>query len=254
MEQRVVVMGTGFDPVTLEEAAKRIAEWVDGWNGAGPLKQVVTANPEVVMLARRNPGVAQVVRRADLVTADGIGVVLASKWLGTPVPERVTGADLADRLLGFAGQRKWRVYLLGASSASLGGALAELRRHYPEVDWHGHHGYFDQQGEKEILQEIAEVRPHLLFVGMGAPRQDLWIARHRDLPVGVAMGIGGTIDVWSGAVKRAPVAWQRLHLEWLYRLIRQPSRIRRQLVLPHFALLALGAALTMRRRGGPGPK
>ncbi|MDI3257716.1 MAG: WecB/TagA/CpsF family glycosyltransferase [Kyrpidia sp.] len=250
MERRVDVLGVGFDPITLDQAVERVAGWIDGWDGDSPPRQVVTVNPEGVMLARRHSRLADVVRRADLVTADGIGVVMASAWMGTPLPERVTGADLAERLLAVAQCRGWRVYLLGASSASLGGALAELGRRFPDVQWHGRHGYFDELGEKEIVEEIVRIRPHLLLVGMGAPRQDLWIAAHRDLPAGVAMGIGGTIDVWSGMVKRAPVFWRRLRLEWLYRLLRQPSRIRRQLALPRFAVLAWTAGLGKRRKNG----
>ncbi|MDI3327897.1 MAG: WecB/TagA/CpsF family glycosyltransferase [Alicyclobacillaceae bacterium] len=243
MSERVEVLDVWFDPVTLEEAASRVTGWLDGWNGRPPVRQVVTANPEVVMQARRDPRVAEVIRRADLVVADGIGVVVAASWLGTPLPERVAGADLSEALLAEATKRNWRVYLLGASPASLGGALAELRRRYPGVEWGGWHGYFDAEGEREILREIERMRPHLLLVGMGAPRQDLWIAAHRHLPAGVAIGVGGMIDVWSGTVKRAPEVWRNLHLEWLYRLCRQPSRLPRQLALPRFAALAAARAL-----------
>ncbi|MBX6394604.1 MAG: WecB/TagA/CpsF family glycosyltransferase [Alicyclobacillaceae bacterium] len=248
MAERVEVLDVGFDPVTLEEAADRVTGWIAEWDGQGPLRQVVTANPEMVMRARRDPVVARVVREADLVVADGIGVVMAASWMGTPLPERVTGADLAERLLETAQGLGWRVYLLGASPASLGGALAELRRRYPRVTWEGRHGYFDAEGEREIVAHIRRVRPHLLLAGMGAPRQDLWIAAHRDLPVGAAIGIGGMIDVWSGTVKRAPEVWQNLRLEWFYRLCRQPSRLRRQLVLPQFACLALLRAAAKRRK------
>ncbi|MCK9910024.1 WecB/TagA/CpsF family glycosyltransferase, partial [Microbacteriaceae bacterium K1510] len=144
--------------------------------------------------------------------------------MNLPIRERVTGVELLEGLMQAADQRAWKIYLLGAAPDVNQAAADQLAQRYPHAQLVGHrHGYFEKQDEQMIIREIAELKPDLLFVAMGAPRQDIWIASHwQELQVPLAIGIGGSLDVISGKVKRAPMLWQRMHLEWLYRLLAQP--------------------------------
>lgn len=197
---------------------------------------IITAGPEFVMNIRRTPNLLPVLARADFITPDGVGIVIASKWYGQAVAQRITGVELAERLIGYAAERNLRVFLLGASQTSLDQALQKLKNRYPQLYIVGKHGYFTDEQTASVIAEIQAARPHLLLVGLGQPRQEVFISTHKDiLGVPLAIGVGGAIDVIGGAVKRAPVLFQRARLEWLYRLIREPRRWRRQLALPRFA-------------------
>jgi N-acetylglucosaminyldiphosphoundecaprenol N-acetyl-beta-D-mannosaminyltransferase len=227
----VRVLGIPFSVLTLPQTE----QWLVAEAEAGRPRRVVTANPETVMLARREKSLWQAVQTADLVTPDGIGIVVAAKLRRTWIPERVTGADLSERLMARGNERRWRVYILGAAPAANQDALHRLGRRYPQLELRGRDGYFHEEEIPEIVRDIAAFQPHLLFVGLGAPRQDVWLHRYfPDCGALVGMGVGGMVDVWAGHVRRAPPRWQRWHLEWLYRLIRQPGRIRRQWILPVF--------------------
>lgn len=216
---------------------------------SGERTHVVTANPEVVMIARGNPQLRAILEQAYVVP-DGIGIVYAAKWLHYPLRERVTGIELMSALMDRANAFGWRVYLLGAASQVVAKAAEELGRQFPQaqiVGWRD--GYFRKEEEEKIVEEITAKRPDLLFVALGAPRQDEWIHTYWDrLQVPFAMGVGGSFDVWAGAVKRAPQIWQKMHLEWLYRLLKQPSRWRRQLAIPQFVAAVLWEKWTQRSK------
>lgn len=197
------------------------------------------------MMARRDPGVARVVKRADLVTPDGIGVVWAARRQGRPVEERVTGVELVLDLLDTAAQRgqPLRVFVLGARPEVLEQCLAVFRDRWPSLTFAGRDGYFQESDIPDLIGEMTDFSPSIWLVGLGQPRQEQFIVQwHGSLPPCVAIGVGGSIDVWSGTVKRAPAVFRRLNAEWLYRLIRQPGRWRRQLALPRFAWQVLRGA------------
>ncbi|WP_231595756.1 MULTISPECIES: WecB/TagA/CpsF family glycosyltransferase [Lysinibacillus] len=198
---------------------------------------VVTANPEVVMQANENPNVMNYLKQATYICADGIGVVKAAQILGDSLPERVTGYDTMVRLLEVGQQKHFKIYLLGAQKETIEKTVANIHKNYPNVDVVGYHdGYFDWNNN-DFAKEIATLQPDLVFVALGVPRQEKWITENLDkFSKGVFIGVGGSFDVIAGTVKRAPVIWQKLNLEWLYRLLRQPSRFGRMLVLPRFAL------------------
>lgn len=233
----VDVLGASVACLTLGEAAEVVA----GFVREGRPRQVITLNPEFLYRAQSERELMETVRRADLVTADGVGIVWAARKAGRPVPERVTGIDLLLRLAVEAGARHWRVFLLGAAPGVAEAAGRELAARYPGLVLAGtHHGYFKPEEEPEVIAKVRASRPDLLFVALGAPRQELWAARHlAALGVPVVVGVGGSLDVLAGKVHRAPVWLRRLHLEWLGRLLMDPRRWRRQLVLPKFALLVL---------------
>jgi N-acetylglucosaminyldiphosphoundecaprenol N-acetyl-beta-D-mannosaminyltransferase len=229
---RVDVLGVGFDPVDLEGAVQAAAAMVDE---PGP-HLIVTANVELVMRARRAPDLQSILRRAALVVADGVGVVWGARRLGRPLPGRVPGIDLAGRLCGEAARRGWRVCLIGGAPGVAAEAANNLRRWHPGIDvTQALHGYFGPEDEAAVTTAIRETAPTLLLAGLGSPRQERWLDRHlASLAVPLGIGVGGSLDVWAGRARRAPRLAQKLGLEWCYRLIRQPSRVRRQLTIPQF--------------------
>ncbi|MCF6138772.1 WecB/TagA/CpsF family glycosyltransferase [Pseudalkalibacillus berkeleyi] len=196
---------------------------------------IVTANPEIVMHANEDSSYMQILHHANYVTADGIGIVKAAEKLGQPLPERVTGYDLMKGFLSKANQQKMSIYLLGAKDEVIQLAKENIQKTYPNLEIVGYHnGYFNWE-ENDIGEEIKQLKPDFVFVALGFPRQEKWINQHIDqFDKGVFMGVGGCFDVWAGTVKRAPIIWQKVHLEWFYRLLNQPSRIGRMMAIPKF--------------------
>ncbi|MFC4812827.1 WecB/TagA/CpsF family glycosyltransferase [Paenibacillus sp. GCM10023250] len=243
----VNILGVPFSKMTLTDTVKLIqAKLAADTRAEAKPFHLITANPEIVMAAKGQPELRRIVDEADLITPDGIGVVLAAKWQGTHIPERVTGYDMLIRLLEGAAARGFSLYVLGADEETNAMAADIIQAKYPGVEIAGrHNGFFKGDQENEIVADIGRKRPDLLIVALGAPNAEKWIYKHKSrLNAKVAFGVGGSLDVIAGKVKRAPVIWQKLNVEWLYRLLKQPSRWRRQLVLPKFAL----TILTTRRR------
>jgi len=201
---------------------------------------IVTANPEIVMHSKKNPDYFKAVQSANYIVPDGHGIILASKLLNTPLPERVTGFDLTVKLLELSNQNQWKVYLLGGTEEVNAAAAANIEKRYPHLRLVGrHHGFFDWK-EDRIPDEIQSLKPDIVLVALGVPRQELWTVNHIDrFQQGIFIGVGGSIDVLAGTVKRAPKIWQALKIEWLYRLVKQPSRWRRMLALPEFVMEVL---------------
>lgn len=230
---RVDILGVKVDACTMAQAVERIADLV----AAGGQHQVVTANAEIIWRAWRQPDLAEVLAKAALVTADGVGVLWASRRLGHPLPEQVAGIDLIQALAARGAVAGWRFFFYGGAPGVAEEAALRLGRQYPGLTVVGTaHGYQDEEGEARVKEAIRRAAPHILLVALGAPKQEFWIARHgRELGVPVAVGVGGSLDVLAGRAKRAPRWMRRLGLEWLYRLLSQPRRWRRQLALPAFA-------------------
>jgi N-acetylglucosaminyldiphosphoundecaprenol N-acetyl-beta-D-mannosaminyltransferase len=234
---RVDVLGVGFDRVHLAAAAERILRRLD----AGERTFVVTANPEFVMLARRNATVARIARDAHLVVADGSGVVAASRILGDPLP-RVPGRLLVDALVPHLAQRRSPIFFLGAAPGVADRAAAELRRRAPGLVVAGvQAGSAEPEEDARSVAWVRDSGAQVLLVAYGMPRQEQWIARNLPaLPaVRLAIGVGGVFDQLAGVQKVPPAALHAIGLEWLWRLAREPRRWRRQRVLPLFALLVL---------------
>ncbi len=204
-------------------------------------RQVCTVNPEFIMQARRHPAFGRALAAADLCTPDGVGVLWAARLAGVRLDERVTGSDGIYRLCEGAAAQGWRIFFLGAAAGVAARAAAELARLYPGLRVVGTYGGSPAQADwPQIQRHLAAARADLLFVAYGHPQQDTWIQQYREeLPVAVALGVGGAFDFVAGITRRAPVWVQRLGLEWLYRLMRQPWRWRRMATLPLFALLVV---------------
>ena len=225
----------GFD---LPWVLDRLEHWIRERKGA---HLIMTPDTTALMRARRNPALLKAYKQADLVTPDGIGLVWASCILGTPLPARVSGIDVLEAFCERAAERGYRVFFLGAAPGVAEAAAQRLQARYPGLQIAGvHHGYFSPDEEANVLKEIHRARPDALFVGLGVPKQELWMLRHRDaLEVPVVMGVGGSFDVLSGRLPRAPEGWQQLGLEWLWRVLREPRRLRRVRVIPLFLLEVL---------------
>ncbi|EQB38129.1 hypothetical protein M948_06025 [Virgibacillus sp. CM-4] len=197
---------------------------------------VVTANPEVVMKAQEDLHFMQQLQQATYIVADGIGIVKAAKILKQPLPERVTGYDTMIDLLKLAEKNHYRIFLLGAQEETLQRAITNIQNQFPNIEIVGcKDGYFNLESN-DITDHIVQLQPDITFVALGCPRQENWIANNLSkFNHGLLMGVGGSFDVIAGKVQRAPVIFQKLNLEWLYRLVKQPTRWRRMLALPQFA-------------------
>lgn len=204
--------------------------------------QVITLTPEMCVRAHREPAFHSIIRNAAIVVADGVGVVWGQRRLtGCPV-EKIPGIELAEWALEETDRIAGRVFLLGGKPEVVEKAAETVARRYPRLHLAGwHHGYFPPEEEERIVEAVAGHRPHLLLVGMGSPKQEIFISKHlADLHCAVAIGVGGSFDVWSGAVKRAPGIIRKTGLEWAYRTLTQPrNRLRRLADLYRFVRLCL---------------
>ena len=230
---RVDVLGTGFDNLTMEEAQERAWALMTGGLGA----YIVTPNPEIVMLCRQDAAAAAAVDCADMVIADGIGVIKGARILGTPLKQRLPGIDFTTGLLErMAGAGK-SVYLFGSKPGVAEKAAENLLERFPGLVIAGtNDGYFTD--DTPIIEKINNARPDLLLVCLGAPKQEKWMnANHSRVEAGLMIGAGGSLDVFAGVVERAPERWQKAGLEWLYRLLKEPRRIGRMMKLPQFLIL-----------------
>lgn len=203
-------------------------------------RQVVTADSSMVVMAQRDEQLREIVNRADLVTPDSIGILWACRRRGIHLPERVSGVDIVIRLAQESARSGLRLYFLGAHPGVAEAAVRRLQACYPGVQVVGcHHGYFDAQSESEVVYAIQQARPDVLCVAMGIPKQEKWIRRHLlALQVPVCIGVGGTLDVLSGRVSRAPLWVQRMGMEWLWRVGQNPRKIAKVMLLPRFAWMA----------------
>ena len=234
---KVNVLGVKIDNVTVETAADKICEMLKNSGNHA----VYTPNSEIVYMAYKDTDFCCLLNSADMLTADGIGVVYASRILKNPVPERAGGFDIACRVIEKIAETGDRLYLFGGKPGIAESAAEHLKSKYPFLNIVGtRNGYFSPEENDEIINSINESGANIVFVCLGAPMQEKWIFENRDrLNCNVMMGIGGSLDVFAGAAERAPLKWQKLGLEWLYRLIKEPKRFWRMLALPKFALTVL---------------
>lgn len=238
---RVDILGVSVDCVDFAQTLNIITDWIDGRSSesCSAVRQLCTVNPEFVMHARRDPRFADTLQQADLCVPDGAGLLWAARRQGIVLKERVTGSDGIYHICERAAQKNWRVFFLGAAPGVAAETARRLQQQYPGLLVAGCDSGSPDEAEWPAIQaQLHEAKPDILFVAYGHPKQDLWIAQHRQaLPVKVAIGIGGAFDFVAGVTRRAPRWMQRWGIEWLYRLIIQPWRWRRMLALPHFLWL-----------------
>lgn len=233
MKEKVNILGLYFDNITkvrlLDELKNRLENKKKTF--------LVTSNPEIVMFAQKNEEYKKTLERADYIIADGIGVIYGSRIIKNALPERIPGFDLMVDLLKLANEKNLRVYFLGAKQETLDLVLQNVKRDYPKLNIAGsHNGYFDIDNH-EVAHNVKIAQADLIFVALGFPKQEKWIEKNiEQADKGLFIGVGGSFDVLAGTVKRAPLIWQKLNVEWLYRLLRQPSRWKRMLALPYFII------------------
>lgn len=234
MAERVNILGVDVDAVTMAEAVDVVRRAMDTRAGV----MIATANAEMLMRATHDEELRRILNASALVVPDGAGTVWAARHLGHAMPERVAGYDLAQELLRCAPAEGRRVYFFGSAPGVAEKAKAKAEQLYPGIEIVGvRNGFFSPADNAAIIAEIRAARPDLLLVALGVPKQEKWIAAHlAELDVPVAIGVGGTLDVMAGVMKRAPYWMQRAKLEWLFRGLMQPKRAGRLLALPKFVL------------------
>lgn len=225
MKESTNILGIKFNNITLREAAEILFSACKS-NNVRPFT-VVTPNPIMVMNAQDNDLLFSALTYADLSLADGVGIISAAKRMGAHLPERVTGIDTAYSVIEKLAEVGGSIYLLGAKTGVAEKAAKKLTESFPSLHIAGtHHGYFED--DEKILSDIKEKSPDLLAVCLGSPRQEIWVYGNKEKlsGVGAVMCLGGALDVWSGNIKRAPSFFIKLHLEWLWRMICEPKRMK----------------------------
>lgn len=233
----VSILGIPVNLLSRRQVVALASAWMQD-SGGGVCRRIVTLNAEIAQMAVESEELADSIRQADLIVADGIGVQLASKIVGQPVPERVPGVELVEMLAREAAAMGKGIYLLGAAPEVAEKAAEVLKSRIPALIILGtRDGYFKAHEEEELLADINRTRPALLLVAMGAPKQELWLSANRmRLQVSVALGVGGSFDVISGNKPRAPRLLQTIGLEWAFRMAIEPRRLKRIIFLPKFII------------------
>jgi len=236
---RITILGAPIDRVTMAGTLDRLESFV---KEGGP-HIVVTADASGLVQAQSDSEHLAIIHGADLVTPDSVGIMWAARRAGQPLPERVSGVDLVDRVCALSANKGYRLFFLGSAPGVAELAAEKLRLRHPGCNIVGtRHGYFPADSDDLVAREVAEFKPDFLFVAMGIPRQEKFIrATVEIIRAPVAIGVGGSLDVFSGRTKRAPRLLQKLHLEWAWRLLLNPKKIAKVKSLPRFVLLVLRA-------------
>lgn len=229
---KVNIFNVPFSNMTMQDTANYLIQKVE----EGNQQHVITANPIMVMTAMKNEAMMKVMHQADLIVADGAGVIWASQQANEPIVERVAGIELMHELMSAGEKRHWNVYLLGTNAETIATAAETLQLRYPQIRIVGYRdGFFTEKEDSSVIDTINALQPDLLFVARGAHNQEPWIAQHRKkLNAKLIMGVGGSFDVISGKLNRAPKWMQQAKLEWLFRLIQEPKRLPRMMDIPKF--------------------
>lgn len=245
MTTRISILGVPVDALTMDGAIDKAREIGRGDVG----RTILAVNPEKVIKAREDEGLKQALDEAGILIPDGIGVVLAARLLHGVAFSRVAGADLCPELCRLAADEGWGVFLFGAKEEVNAAAAEELKRRYPDLIVSGRrNGYVAAEEMPALVEEIRASGAVIVFLALGSPRQELWMAEHLEAcGAKLCQGVGGTFDVLAGHVERAPAVWRRLNLEWLYRLLSDPRRLLRQTALPRFAGMVVWDKLFGRR-------
>lgn len=240
MNSSVNILGVKINNLDMKSARLEVGRFLKDEG----LNTIYTPNTEIVMEAYKSKDLTEILNKGSMVVPDGIGLVYASKLKKRPLKERVAGFDLSMEILDLANEKGHSIYLLGGEEGVAKKAAEEISKRYPGVKVAGYHngffkgahiGHAGHEEEVAVLEDINSSSADILFVGFGAPRQEYWIEENRDkLAVKLAIGNGGTMDVIAGKAQRAPEIYQKLGLEWFYRLLKDPKRIRRQMALPKF--------------------
>lgn len=249
---RVELLGVGIDCVSHDDVLARVRSFIEG----GTPRRIVTVNLDYLRLAGNDESFRTTLNTADLAIADGMPLVWASRWSGKPLPQRIAGQDLFDSICRAGGERRWSVFLLGAAPGVAATAGDVMATRYPGLRVAGAYsppvGKFDPVEEQRIRSMVRSARPDVLFVALGAPRQDIWISESlAGLGVPVAVGVGCSFDVVSGHQLRAPLWMQKVGLEWSFRLLQEPRRLWKRYILGDLPVFVRLAAAARRNKQTP---
>lgn len=241
MRDTITILGVPIDRITRDEAGTITENLIKESNKS--CKMIFAPNVEFIMYAQKDKEFAKILKQSSLSTPDSVGIMIGAKLQKKSFKERIPGQSYFRKIIELSNEKGYSIYLLGGKPGIAEITKENLKKLFPNVNIVGiHHGYFDKNEEKEVIKEINTLQPNVLFVALGAPKQEKWIYEHRnELKVDVAAGQGGTYDYEAGRIKRAPVFIQKMGIEWLWRLCREPSRIKRQLVLPVYLFKVLFA-------------
>ena len=236
MREKLKILGVEVDNITVDEAGEITKELIENSNKSCEL--IVAPNVEFIMTAQKDKDFFEILKTAKLATPDSVGVEIAGKIQKKPLKQRIPGQAYFRKVLECGEKEGWTFYLLGGKGDTVNRAIENIKKIYPKVNIVGsHEGFFKEDSEEYVINEINKLQPNVLFVAMGAPRQEKWIYEHRnELKVDVAAGQGGTFDYEAGNIRRAPKWIQKIGMEWFWRLILQPSRIFRMMALPKYLI------------------
>lgn len=239
-----LIMGIPVDKLTYATVISDIPEYIEN----GKKMSILSINPQIVIESKKFPEIVSLIHSSTHRIPDGIGIVLVSKLTNGVIEQRVAGYDLMLKILSYADKNKCSIFLYGAKPAVLKDTLRNIELHYPNVEIKGTIDGYTSLKEKEVVTAINHKKPDFLFVALGFPKQEQWLARNIDkLHVKVFQDVGGSFDVLSGHVKRAPQVFINFHLEWLYRSLSNPLRAGRILQLPVFLVKSLKWKVRHRR-------
>ena len=250
------VLGVPIDPLSMDQVLERVGEAIRTHSRL----HIGVVNAAKLVNMRRDPMLREDVLASDIILADGASVVWASRLLGHPLPQRVAGIDLMVEMLRAGAARGYRVYCLGATQDVLERTVGRMLADFPGIQVVGYqNGYFGPEDEEAVARAVSAARPDILFVAMTSPKKEHFLGRWSPrMQVPVCHGVGGSFDVLAGKVRRAPVAWQRLGLEWLYRVRQEPRRLWRRYLVTNTAFCAIVASEWLgalwRRAFGPRPR
>lgn len=235
----IQILGVPIDAITVEQAGTITMELIQKSNQS--CKLIIAPNTEIIMYAQKDREYANILKQAELATPDSVGVMLGAKWQNKQFPERIPGQAYFRKIIELSDKFGISIYLFGGEPGIPEKTKQNLLKEYPNANIVGlHHGFVNEEEEKKVIEEINQLQPNVLFVALGAPKQEKWIYKHKnELKVDVSAGQGGTYDYEAGKIKRAPKLVQKIGIEWLWRLVLQPSRIVRMLALPKYVLILL---------------
>ena len=239
MSDRIEILGVKVDSVTMQQAVEKVENLIDAKKNS----IIATANAEMLLMATHDAELKKILNSAALVVPDGAGTVWAARHLGNQMPERVAGYDLVQELMKIAPLKSRKIFLFGSSPGVADKAKLKAEQLYPGIKIVGtRNGYFKPEDEAEIIEQIKNSAPDILLAALGVPKQEKWLFANKDkLNVPVSIGVGGTLDVMAGVVKRAPLWMQKAKLEWLFRALLQPSRAGRLIALPKFVFKVINS-------------
>lgn len=223
MANRITFFGVELDIITMQETLERISEFIKNKDGV----QHVVVNVAKLVYAQKDEQLREIINSCPLINVDGAGVILGAKFLGINIPERVAGIDLMEKLIEYSAQNGYRPYFFGAKEEIVKSVVEIYKEKYPQLQIAGYrNGYYSEDEEAGLVEEIKNANADILFVAMGSPKKEIFLSKYsKAMDVAFTMGVGGSFDVVAGKVKRAPMWMQKLHSEWLFRLIQEPKRM-----------------------------